>query len=450
MTKATVTGMVNMASILIGSDLLMAHLRVYRGNTGADTSNDFSLLEAEVGGVLSLDNVVIENKLQMASVSVGSHLHMRGATFKDEVDLRFATVGLGLNIAGGNFGRLDLTGATVERELRLTNMDYGTVEWYPPESQWRYPGQCACVVLLPFNDVSRGNSRNCRNQTHDSGVKGSPCESDQIKLDLRNTKIDKLIATLASWPKQKRVELEGFTYHQLDGLGQEGESETHQQSVSELVEWLGRNRTFSLQPYHQLASVLRNAGRPFDADRVLFAGKRNERQNINCPTPTYLWLSVLRHGFGYGVGVYTFYVLRNLGPFFNLDKVLFIGKDHRRLDIRDTRCLRYAWLSVLHYGIGYGIGIYTFCVLKVALMVTLFGWLVLYHSGEDRRHEETVGRIGFWFSLDYLLPVIRLRQAHFDSVDLSSDVRVYFYFHQIIGYILVFFVIAGLTGITQW
>jgi hypothetical protein len=71
---------------------------------------------------------------------------------------------------------------------------------------------------------------------------------------------------------------------------------------------------------------------------------------------------------------------------------------------------------------------------------------------------------GFWFSFDYLLPVIRLREDHYKEVALASiaqarfpylgvqlsiPVRGYFYFHQIVGYILVFFLIAALSGIIE-
>ena len=56
--------------------------------------------------------------------------------------------------------------------------------------------------------------------------------------------------------------------------------------------------------------------------------------------------------------------------------------------------------------------------------------------------------IGFFYSLDLLLPVIKLRERHYD-VDLTGRTRYYFYFHQMMGYLLVSFLIAGLSGLTK-
>jgi len=57
-------------------------------------------------------------------------------------------------------------------------------------------------------------------------------------------------------------------------------------------------------------------------------------------------------------------------------------------------------------------------------------------------------RLGFFYSLDMMLPVIHLRQRHYD-VDLHGIVRYYFYFHQVMGYVLASFLIAGLSGLTK-
>ena len=54
----------------------------------------------------------------------------------------------------------------------------------------------------------------------------------------------------------------------------------------------------------------------------------------------------------------------------------------------------------------------------------------------------------FFYSLDLLLPVVRLREQHYD-IDLQGRVRYYFYVHQIMGYVLASFLIAGLSGLTK-
>lgn len=59
-----------------------------------------------------------------------------------------------------------------------------------------------------------------------------------------------------------------------------------------------------------------------------------------------------------------------------------------------------------------------------------------------------IEKLGLWYSLDMLLPVIRLREKHYE-VDLEGGVRYYFYVHKVVGYLLMFFVVAGLTGLTD-
>lgn len=65
------------------------------------------------------------------------------------------------------------------------------------------------------------------------------------------------------------------------------------------------------------------------------------------------------------------------------------------------------------------------------------------------RSESKLELLGFWYSLDMLLPVIQLRERHYTDVDLITWVRYYFYIHKVIGYVLVFFVIAGLSGLAE-
>jgi hypothetical protein len=52
------------------------------------------------------------------------------------------------------------------------------------------------------------------------------------------------------------------------------------------------------------------------------------------------------------------------------------------------------------------------------------------------------------YSFDLLLPIIRLREKHY-QMDLNPWVRIYFYFHKIMGYVLASFLIAGIAGLTK-
>lgn len=56
---------------------------------------------------------------------------------------------------------------------------------------------------------------------------------------------------------------------------------------------------------------------------------------------------------------------------------------------------------------------------------------------------------GFSYSLDLLLPIIRLREYHYEKVNVKGWARYYFYLHQLMGYLLAYFLIAGLSGLTK-
>ena len=342
---ARIKGKLDMDSVSVGSALLMR----------ATVFEEVILRGAQITGQLAIRDATVTGRLDMTSASVGDSLLMDGTTFAD-VALGFAMIGSMLNLTGGTFRALNLTGATVEGELRLIT-DNKSINWLPDSKD----------------------------------------QSNEIQLNLQNTQVGTLVDSPKSWPK--KIELRGFTYRQLGGAEQK--DEPSEQLAPDFIKWLGRSKTFSFQPYQQLATVLRAAGKSGTADAVLFAGKERERKN--------------------------------------------------------AKGWEKAWLNVLWFVIGYGIGRYTFLALGWAIFVVIVGWSVLICSGESQKHEKTVtvgeertvGKIGFWFSLDYLLPAVRLREAHYTKVGLSCGVRIYFYVHQLIGYILVFFLIAALTGITN-
>ena len=88
-----------------------------------------------------------------------------------------------------------------------------------------------------------------------------------------------------------------------------------------------------------------------------------------------------------------------------------------------------------------------FRVLVPVLVFLLVGVAVLYFTGEGRRLHMPYG---VSYSIDMLLPVIKLNKAHDEVIRrLIPSVRWYFYCHQIVGYILASFLVAGLAGLTK-
>jgi len=75
----------------------------------------------------------------------------------------------------------------------------------------------------------------------------------------------------------------------------------------------------------------------------------------------------------------------------------------------------------------------------------VLGALVLRVSGEGAANHMP---FGIAYSLDMLLPVIRLREAHYE-IELRGWPRYYFYGHKLMGYVLASFVVAAVGGLTQ-
>ncbi len=177
-------------------------------------------------------------------------------------------------------------------------------------------------------------------------------------------------------------------------------------SSEDWSDWLERDRIFSTQPYAQLSNVLLGAGNRDAADAIQVAGRERERRTV-CAS----W----------------------------------------------GRPFSCAWLNFLSYVAGYGIGLYTFFVLLWVVGVAVLGADVLWYSPNARKQ-------GYWWrfgaSLHRLLPIIELSKEFTDFFDnpppqfdekpnLNRFQVAYFASHAIAGWVFGFFLIAAMGGIIQ-
>jgi hypothetical protein len=152
-------------------------------------------------------------------------------------------------------------------------------------------------------------------------------------------------------------------------------------SNEQTIEWFARHKSFSAQPYEQLALAFQNRGLADEARAIRYAGRERERS--------------------------------------------------------ESKGLRYAWLTTLSLAIGYGH--YIDRALWWTLGLVALGALVLRVSGQGRKNGMPYG---VSYSFDMLLPVIKLRDAHY-NIDLVGWPRYYFYVHKIAGFVLASFLVAG-------
>jgi len=340
-------GEIRIDSTTIAGELLMSE----------DTQfTEVELVGTTIGGQLGMIGATFDGKLRMDSTKIGRDLIMSGAQFK-EVVLVGTTIGGQLSVNKSTFdGKLDLTRSQIEDEIFLVSTDESEIVW------------------------------------KSAGSRVGP------KLILRNTKVGELHIIGNSWLNGLENELEGFTYEKFGTLGNVSQEMLHKRHAKRIIEWLEMDKTYSFQPYWQLAQVLRNSGQEGMANDILFSSRMRERKE------TQFWSEKM-------------------------------------------------WLWLLEHAIGYGYGLRMFYVLKWAIVILFIGVLFLFWGERTKKKENQSGHQlefwgKFWYSLDMFLPVIRLREQHYDR-ELTGVTQIYFYFHKLFGYLIVFFVIAGLTGLTK-
>ncbi len=95
----------------------------------------------------------------------------------------------------------------------------------------------------------------------------------------------------ASWPEHGSLHLDGFVY----GRFSEGPADTKTR-----LRWLARIQEFTLQPYQQLAKVLRESGDARGARQVLFEMERRRRAREDSRWYQRVWGWILKLTIGYG------------------------------------------------------------------------------------------------------------------------------------------------------
>ena len=217
------------------------------------------------------------------------------------------------------------------------------------------------------------------------------------KLILRNTTASVLIDAPSQWLRLKGhidVEHDGFTFQRIGGLGETNARGMFEQDVQNLIDWLRLDESYSPQPYEHLSSLLRSLGASSAADGILFASRIRAREEAD--------------------------------------------------DLLDA-----IWLTMLEYTVGYGIKWYR--AIYWVIWLIAIGCVVLFLDQTPCKNVAVFGRhgIGFWFCADYLLPVIRLNDLHFGNLNMGVAARIYFYFHQVLGYVLALFVLAGINELAK-
>jgi hypothetical protein len=346
------------------------------------------LRSARLGGQLVLRGSKITGPLNMNALHVDQSPFMTDQAEFDEVNLSRAHVG----------GQVALIGSKVTGALAMESLEVGSDIFLGRGAEFEGP------IYLDFSKVG-GNVELAGGLFKDTVEFTGAQISGELRLGssqhiparwwsnatliLRNAKANALQDLSDAWPN--KIDLNGFIYRSLGGIGTDEEDPIIGRPVEWFISWLGKQQSYAPGPYEQLATVFRNEGRPNAADRVLYAGKERERK----PSPF----------------------------------------------------LSYIGLTAGKWFIGYGY--YLFRCVYWALGFMFAGSLALWLSGEGHRVSRHYNMLyGIAYSFDLLLPIIRLREKHY-QIDLHGWVRYYFYVHRMMGYVLASFLIAGISGLTK-
>jgi hypothetical protein len=118
-----------------------------------------------------------------------------------------------------------------------------------------------------------------------------------VEVDLTNASVGALVDVAQSWPAGGNLSVDGFVY---------GRIFSDKKDAKTRLEWLARQRTFTPQPYRQLAKVMREEGDGWGARRVLSKMENLRRAQENTERNRFfrfwgsIWNAILRWAIGYG------------------------------------------------------------------------------------------------------------------------------------------------------
>jgi hypothetical protein len=304
---------------------------------------EVDLFGSKIEKGLQLNDSTFAKSLLMDNLKVGEDVLLMNidGLILNGIDLSFSEIGRNLIISGNDFPSLELTDTRIRGEINLGQETSAPLKW-------RYG----------------------------------------TKLVLRNTEVAALQDASGAWPNQ--LDLNGFTYTHLGGIGAGGINDIAAREVSFFIDWLKKQEKYSPQPYEQLASVLKKEGYKVKAEIILYESRNRERKE---------------------------------------------------------RLMGLEWLKSFFIWVFIGYGYYSILFVAIwTIIFTVLGVSILNYSGQCQ--SKGIKAFGFFYSFHMFLPFINISESY-NKIDLDGYALYYFYFHKFVGYILALYLIAGLTGLVD-
>jgi hypothetical protein len=388
-----ITGLFDGRRLHAQSDLLMRY--------GGDAKGQVVLVDAKIDGNLDLEGSHFEQPIKADRLRVAGTLFMNNhAVFDGDVFLHYATIDGNLEMETSAFAAgLKAEGLKISHHLFMVN----AVFKQPVNIPYAHVSGNVDLSGGAFTQIDLSEAAIAQTlilQSSFGTAKWSRPGGRPALLTLRNAHADTVQEVIGSWPE--RLDLDGFSYARLGGYGSTGAASGR--STEEWIAWLHKSsyagKHYDPQPYMYLAQMLTAAGDRDEALALQFAARQAERAQA--------W--------------------------------------------SDRSWGRWAWLSVLRWLCGYGIGTYTFYVVPWVFGSAVVGFLVLFRARAARNNGV------FWCigaSLERLLPIIELNKEFGEFFYDPRRERLqgwqiaFFSGYALWGWVLGLLLVAAMSGLTQ-
>lgn len=357
-----------------------------------------NLETAVIDGQLIMERATFSDKVTTYGLKVRDQIKMDGATFKETLSMQGSAVG----------SILSLRDCTFDKKVSLKEAN--TREVYTDNSKFNEE--------LDMEKITIGGSLIFKKGRFEKKVNVRLAKIGCIEykgpeimahLNIEGTHADRILIEVEGkekdWPDQ--LDLQGFTYDLF--VGEYTGPSPHPHRKEWFQAWLDKMREYSPQPYEQCANALRESGQPENANTVRYMGKEEERQKAwdDNNIKRWLGLSILNITIGYGLGARYFWCLWWAGGLMILGTIIFCTARNNHKFIESEQ-----------------------------------------QAEPDQQAKPVIWMKGLAYSLDMLLPLIKLQDKH-EKYELPGWRLYYFYLHKMVGWILASFILAGLAGITQ-
>jgi len=350
----------------------------------AGSYQEVNLRDAEIGYTLSFDGSQVTGPLSAPAAHIGHSLSLgKDARFDGAVDLAYVKVD----------GAVLMKGSTFAKDVRLDGATIG--QGLSITEGTRIVGTLSMTFAKVGSnvDLTGGSfaSVDLTGTTIGAEIRLASRGYADIawrpaaKLVLRNVSAQALQDLPDAWPTI--LDLEGFTYQRLGGYNEGDSNDVASRSSETFIAWLAKQKQYSPQPYRTLSDVLRSAGFPDKAKEVLYAGYLRE------------W--------------------------------------------KEATGIDWFWQGLRWAIIGFGLYPQR-SALWILVLVPLGAFIIGFEPQVRLRAMRPIDRL--IYSLDALLPFVTLRAEH-NTFDFQAWPKYYLYFHKVMGYVLIAFLLSAVTSL---